>query len=283
MQKQYTIGIDVGGTNIKAVLFDGKKIIVDDTLRTPQDSFMHFSVMLSALIDPMIERVKREKAVINGIGLGVPGLIDFEKKKIIKTPNIPILDGVDIEKRLEEKFNLNVSLDNDASCFLRAEMKIGVGKKYKNAFGITLGTGIGGAWWLDDKIYSGSHFSAGEPARMITNFDHPIELEDAYKKLLNNNPVKTANEAYKGEGLSQKAYEEMGAYLGVALANIANLIDPEIFIIGGSVVNSGDLFLGEARKQMKKYIMNTEAKKKIKIVKTKLGENAGAIGAALLI
>ena len=281
--KQYTIGIDVGGTKIRAILFDGKKVLSEDTLATPQDSLTHLMVMLSALVDPLLEKAKKDRAEIKGIGVGIPGVINFVKKKIVKTPNVPILDGVDLEEKLKEKFNLPIKLDNDTNCFLRAEMKLGIGKKYKNAFGLIIGTGIGGAWWQNEGIYQGAHFGASEPGHNIINFDHPITLEEAYQKLNQNNPIRLAGEAYRGDTLSQKAFEEIGNYLGIMLANIINLIDPEVFIVGGGVTGSEDLFFPQMKKSMNEYIMNTDSKHKIKIIKGKLGKESGAIGAALLI
>lgn len=285
MQKEKfcSIGIDVGGTKMRAVLFDGKKILAEDTLGTPQDSVSHFLIMLSALIDPMIKKANQEKIKIKGIGIGIPGLINFDKKTIIKVPNIPMLNGANLEKSLEEKFAVPIKTDNDTNCFLRAEMREGSGKKYQNAFGLTIGTGIGGAWWFNEKIYQGAHFGAGEPGHNIVNFDNPITLEETYKKLSQGNPIKIADDAYRGEAVPQKIYEEIGKYLGIAMANIVNLIDPEIFIIGGGVSDSEDLFFPQMKKSINQYIMNAEAKNKIKVVKGKLGQEAGAIGAALLI
>lgn len=280
--KQYTIGVDIGGTNMKAALFDGKEVISDYLLATPKDNLEHFMIMLFALIEPLIEKAKTEKIKIKGIGLGIAGILDIKEEKIIECPNIPILDGIGLADLLWKKTGLPVKIDNDSNCFLRGEMKIGAGQKYKNVYGIIIGTGIGGAWWLNDEIYQGSHRGAGEPGRMIIDLDNDIELEKAYQKLSQNNPANLAEEAYRGDNLAEKSYEEIGRCLGIAFANIVNLIDPEIFIVGGSVVESSDLFFSKIKKTMRAYVMHPEAKK-IKIIKGKLGQEAGAIGAALLI
>ncbi|MDD5032049.1 MAG: ROK family protein [Patescibacteria group bacterium] len=282
MEKSYTIGVDIGGTNMKAVLFDGEKVVTDYLLATPKDNLNHFSIMLYALIEPFFKKAKEDKVKIKGIGLGLAGLIDQGEKKMIKSPNIPILDGVKIANLLKNKTDLPIEIDNDTNCFLRAEIKLGIGKKYKNAYGIIIGTGIGGAWWINDKIYRGSHGATGEPGRMIIDLENDIELEKAYQKLAQNNPANLAEEAFRGDTLAQKSYEEIGHYLGLAFANIINLLDPEVIIVGGSVAQSSELFFSKIKKMMRGYIMHPEAKK-IKILKGKLGQNAGAIGAALLI
>jgi glucokinase len=280
--KVYSIGVDIGGTNMKAVLFDGEKVIADYLLATPKDNLNHFSIMLYALVEPLLKKAKQEKARVKGIGLGVAGIMDDKDKKIIESPNIPILNGVKLNSPLEKKTELPVAIDNDTNCFLRAEVRLGAGKKYKNVYGIIIGTGIGGAWWLGEEIYQGSHRGAGEPGQMIIDLENNIELEKAYQKLTQNNPANLAEEAFRGDTLAQKAYEEIGHCLGLAFANIINLIDPEAIIVGGSVAESSELFFSKIKKVMRGHIMHPEAKK-IKILKGKLGQNAGAIGAALLI
>ncbi|MDD5071234.1 MAG: ROK family protein [Patescibacteria group bacterium] len=281
-EKAYTIGIDIGGTNMKAVLFDGEKVIADYLLATPKDNLSHFIIMLYALAEPLLKKAKQDKAKVKGIGLGVAGIMDDKDKKIIDSPNITILNGIKLNNSLEKKTGLPISIDNDTNCFLRAEIKLGAGKKYKNVYGIIIGTGIGGAWWINDEIYQGSHRGAGEPGQMIIDLENNIELEKAYQKLTQNNPANLAEEAFRGDTLAKKAYEEVGHCLGIAFANIVNLIDPEVIIVGGSVAESSELFFSKIKKIMRGYIMHPEAKK-IKILKGKLGQNAGAIGAALLV
>jgi glucokinase len=283
-KKKYAIGIDIGGTGMKAILYclEKNKIIESDSLATPKDSFDHFLIMLKALIDPLVEKAKKEKALLKGIGIGIAGMIDHKTGYIIKSPNIPILDGMNFIEKLKEKYNFPVFLDNDTNCCLRAEVLRGSAYGRKNVYGIIIGTGIGGAWWFNDKIYNGARGGAGEPGRMVVDFSDPIDLEKAYQKLTQNNPAQMAEEAYRGDDLAEKSYEETGKFLGMAFANIVNIIDPEIIVIGGSVIKSSDLFISSAKKTMKEFIMNTESKK-IKIKKSKLRDQAGSIGAALLV
>jgi glucokinase len=282
-QKQYTIGIDVGGTKMSAVLFDGEKVIADDTLATPQDNLEHFLVMLQAVISPLLGKARELKVKIKGIGLGIAGVINYEENKMLHSPNIPIINGAKLATLLSERVSLPVLMDNDAKCFTRAEVLLGAAKGNKNVLGVIIGTGIGCGWWYNGEIYHGAHGGAGEPGRMIIDFDKVIGLEDAYHKLTQNNPVNLAVEAYRGDILAQKTYEEVGKILGLAFANIVNLIDPELIVIGGGVVESSDLFLNQAKKAMQENIESDEARKKVKIVKSKLGKQAGAIGAALLV
>lgn len=281
--KHYTIGIDIGGTKMSAVLFDGTKVIADDKLATPKDNLEHFLIMLNALIGPLLEKAQQDKIKVKGIGLSVAGVQDYKEGKILSSPNIPIINNIKLAAEVKNKINLPVAMDNDANCFLQAEMKIGAGQKYTNAYGIIIGTGIGGAWWFNNKIYHGSHSGAGEPGQMIIDFSSGTALEPAYHKLTQNNPAAVAEEAYHGDNLAEKTFAEIGRDLGTTFANIVNLIDPEVFIIGGGVVEASDLFLSQVKKTMREYIHSPEAKKGVKIIKAKLGEHAGAIGASLLI
>ncbi len=280
-EKKYFVGVDVGGTNMKAVLFNGEMVLADYLLATPKDSLDHFLVMLVALIEPLLERARKDKVKIVGIGLGVPGVHDYENGRVLKSPNVPILDGVSLAAVLNSRINLPVKMDNDANCFVRAEALVGVGKKYNNIYGITIGTGVGGGWWHRGEVYLGNHGAAGEPGEMVISTETEIGLEEAYHKLTQNNPVGMADEAYRGDVLAEKTYVEVGRIFGLAFANIVNLLDPEIIIVGGGAVGSSDLFLSETYTSMQKHIESTIAQKKIKIVKSKT-KHAGAIGAALL-
>lgn len=267
---------------MKAVLFDGAKVIMDYELATPRDTLDHIMVMLGALVEPLFDKARQDKVKVKGIGLSIPGVHDYKAKKILVYRNVPVLNGVKLAEMMQKKFGLPVEMDNDANCFLRAEMKIGAGKKYNNAYGITLGTGIGGGWWFNNEIYQGVRGGAGEPGEMVIDAASGIRLEQAYQKLTQNNPASMAEEAYRGDVLAEKVYKEIGYSFGIAFSNIVNIVDPEAIIIGGRVVESSDLFFPEIKKAMREYIHHPESKK-IKIIKSKLGKDAGAIGAALLI
>jgi glucokinase len=280
-KKQYTIGIDIGGTNIKAVLFNGEKTILDSSLGTPKDSLEHLIIMLLALIEPLTKRAAEDKIKIKGVGLGVPGIVDPYNAKITNALNLPFLNGLRLAKILEKRISLPVKMDNDTECFLRAEATIGAAAKYKNVYGITVGTGIGGAWWFNGDIYYGRN-GFSEPGRMIVDFHDQTTLEAAYQKLTQNNPLNLAIEHYRGSELAGRSFEEVGRFLGFACANIINLLDPEAFIFGGGVMKSADLFLPTLKKTIEEKIIKTTAGK-IKILESKIGTEAGAIGAALLI
>jgi glucokinase len=279
-EKQYTIGIDIGGTNIKSVLFNGEKVVMDYSLGTPKDSLEHLVIMILALVEPLSKKAAEDKMKIKGVGLGVPGIVDPYSAKISDAPNLPLLNGIKLAEILEKRTSLPVKMDNDTECFLRAEATIGSAAKFKNIYGITIGTGIGGAWWNNGDIYYGAH-GFSEPGRMIVDFKEQTSLEASYQKLTQNNPLNLAMENYRGDELARRAFDEVGRFLGLACANIINLLDPEAIVFGGGVMASADLFLPALKKTVEEKVVKTQGK--TKILKSKLGLEAGAIGAAFLI
>jgi len=283
-KETYRIGVDIGGTKINAVLLKNNEVIESCKLATPSDNLNNFINIFKAVINPLFERATKDGVEVDFIGVGAPGAINYQAEFILNSPNLPILNELKLLKRLRADLQLNLPmrLDNDANCFTRAEALLGAGKNYQNIYGLTIGTGIGGGWWFNQQIYLGAHGGVGDPGAMLIDLDNKINLEQAYKKLTQNNPRLLAQEAYDGDILAEKCFQELGAYLGLAFANLVNLIDPEIIIVGGGASASSDLFLKTAQKTMNRYLVSKDAKK-IKIVKSELGNDAGAIGAALLI
>ena len=277
----YKIGVDIGGTNMKAVLFNGSKIIEESSLSTPQDNPEHFFNIFKALIAPLLERTRTEKKKIAGIGISIAGMHDFHNGRIAYPPNLTYLNGVEIIRQLEQRFGVSAKFDNDTNCFLRAEAKLGSAEKFNNVFGITVGTGIGGGWWLNRKIYRGSHGSAGEIGHIVTQFSEAKTLEKIYQELASNDLSEIAYQAYQGNEKSERIFERIGEYLGYTCANVVNILDPEAIIIGGGVAQSDELFFPVIKKTMQSHIASPLSQK-TKILKAKLGNNAGAIGAALL-
>lgn len=281
--KNYKIGIDIGGTKMAAILWDGRKVVADYVLATQKDSLEHFLVMLKALVEPLEERARHDKVKIVGVGVGVAGAIDLAHETVFLAPNIRILEGVHLVQKVKEILGYEVKMDNDTRCFLRAEVKRGAAQKHQSIYGVIIGTGIGGALWTHGGVYEGAHGGAGEPGEMVVDISNNLTLEQAYQKLTQGNTANLAMEAYTGDVLAEKSFDEFGSVLGIAFANIVNIVDPEVIVIGGGAVGASDLFLDKVRKTMKEYIASNDSKKKVKILKSKIGSLAGAVGAALLV
>jgi len=280
----YHIGFDIGGSSIKAVLVRDKKVISRATKVLPKN----MNALLSAVKDikDEFESAIKPKRVSKA-GFSVAGVLDKKRERMLKSPNIKYLDEKPLKKLFQQKLNLrNIIIENDANCFLIAEQAIGAGKKFKNIFYFIVGTGIGGALMIDDKVILGSHGSAGEAGHMIIDINKKIDLEDLssnkfIKKSLGISAEEAFKKAKKGDKRAKKALLQLGENLGVGAANIINIIDPEALIISGGISSAKKFILPGVKKGIGRFVTSSEAKK-TKIIFTRLGQYGGAIGAVLL-
>jgi glucokinase len=280
-----SIGVDVGGTKIKAGLVEGEKIVKKVEIETEAGKGRGKVVQN---IIKAVELLGDKK--VKTIGVGIPGMLVHKTGEVLICPFIPTLEGHNLKKTLEKKLHKKVILDNDVKTATLAEAKYGAGKGYKHIVMITLGTGIGGGILSNGKFYRGKG-NAGEIGHMSINFDGIKSMccksygcfqEYASIRALQRNygrqtnPKEIAYRAMNGDKKAKQAYEEMGRAVGIGIVNIANLFDPEIIIIGGGIARSYDLFEKEMIKTAKEREMLSA-----KIAKAKL-EEPGIIGAALL-
>jgi len=254
---------------------------------------------------------------IIGIGIGAPGPLDVEKGIINFAPNLPGWRDVPLRKILEDEFNMKVVLENDANAAAWGERCFGVGQGVNNLVCFTLGTGIGGGIIINGKIYHGNNYGAAELGHMTVNKDGPrcncgnygcleayssatgiknriknrikegikskfLNL-DSDDELLESLRLKLIFEtARKGDRLTKDIVEEAISYLGIAIANIANILNPEMVVLVGGITNEGDKLLIPLREEVKKRAFYSNYKS-LKIVIGKLGGNAGVLGAAALL
>ncbi|RMD59181.1 ROK family protein [Candidatus Parcubacteria bacterium] len=280
-QKQGYIGIDIGGTKMLGVLWDGNKVHTEFLLATPQDSLEHFLIMLYALIDPLLQKAQETKLKVGGIGIGIAGIVDPVRQIINHSPNLSFAAKVDFAAQIKNRYHLPLKIDNDANCFLRAETKGGAAKGLDNVYGIIIGTGIGGAWWQGGKIYQGFSFNAGEPGALIVDWKSGEELEPTYHHLGGKDIRRLAQDFYQGKPEARRALRQIGQLTGVLLADIITLINPQAIVLGGGATNVAELFLPDAKQFLKQKI-RTKQTAKTKIMLSKFKKQAGAIGAALL-
>jgi len=291
------IGLDVGGTNIKGVLIDGRKIVARIKIATKSRTDKN---MLVGQIFDCINNLKDRISKIEKIGIAIAGPIDFEKQQVLNPPNLVALRGLKLGKLIRDRFGIKTIIDHDVNCFVLAEAILGAGKNYKSVFGITLGTGVGGGMVINKKIYHGAHGSSGEVGHMtiekngrrcgcgnkgclepyICDAGIKQTAKEIFKKQIDSLRV-FDDLAKKGDRRAIKLYETVGKYLGIGLANVVDTINPEVIVVGGGIMRAGKFILAPAKKEMKKNILSQGAKK-TKIFKSKLGKFAGAIGATLL-
>ena len=286
--KKYVIGVDLGGTNIRAGLVLNNKIIKKTEVKTEPNKGKNTVIknLVKAVNNVMTKDVK-------GIGIGSPGPLNYKKGLIITTKNIP-LKKVNLKKILEKKFNVPVFVDNDSNCFTFGEALYGSGKKHNCVIGLTIGTGVGGGIVINKKIFHG-RMNAGELGHTSINFNGikcncgNIGCLEEYvsargimriaKGLNAKTPLDVYNLALKGNKKATKVFEKMGFYLGIAVVNFVNIFDPDVIIIGGGISNAWKFFSKSMKKTVKE---RAYVNKNPKIVKSKL-KNAAILGSASLM
>ncbi len=280
VKMKYVIGIDAGGTKIRGVLMSGKTILKRSEIfyNTTHITKQLFLKSLFAAIDQLtIKDVSR-------IGIGLPGTIT--NNRVVGAGNVKILSHIDVKKLVEKKYKTRVLLDNDVKVALRADASNH--KQYNSLFMLTLGTGIGGAWWLNGKIMRGQFGTAYEAGHIIMDKTpkHLYELEDfcGRKFFLRKgyDPLVSETKARAGNAMHKKLWHEFGTNLGIILANIANLIEPDAIVIGGGISHAWPLYIKTARKTMRRLILSKTARSHVRIVKTKSHKWIGAVGAAMM-
>ena len=292
-----TIGIDIGGTNIKGALVDNGKVIAK--IQYPTKSKTNKKILLEQVFKYIEKLIKRGKK-IEGIGIGVAGPIDFKNQKILNPPNLVVLKNMELGKIIEEKFGIKTIIENDGHLMTLAETILGAGKNKNNVVGVTLGTGVGGGIVVNQKIVHGESGTAGEIGHMTID-RHGRKCNCGSKGCLEaylseggirktsyeffNKRIKSYDlhrMARKGNSRAIQAWKEVGKHLGVGLANIVDMFNPEVIIIGGGIARgAGELLMNPAKKEMRKNILSKSAKK-TSVVLAKLNEYAGAVGAGLL-
>ncbi len=309
---QYSIGIDLGGTDIKAGLLssDGKLMYRTVVSTHVNEGAKAIAKRIAQTILQVHSQTQSLKDII-GIGVGSPGLILADSGIIHFSPNfpgwsdIPLLDYV-----AAELGNLKIPLyiDNDVNVMVLGELHHGAGIGYENVVGLTLGTGVGGGIVINRKVYHGSWNTAGELGHTIVQPNGPKcgcgnrgcleayagarhivqrtrqKLASGQNSCLNPDvltPKQIAEAAEAGDKLAQEIFAETGKYIGVALTSIAHILNPEIAIIGGGIAGAGEkLLFQHIRNEFRKRTMGIPSQ--MEIVPAKLGNDAGLIGAAML-
>lgn len=316
MRPNYAIGIDLGGTNVKIALVNKRgNILVKQTLIT--QSYLLKEDLISAVINKTevilsYPRIKRKD--IMGIGIGLPGLVDSERGIVHYFVNIKGWKNVPLAKIFRRHFNLPTFIDNDVNATTLAELRFGAGRGAKNLICLTLGTGVGGGVVVNGELYRGSTLSAGELGHiplerdglrcncggygcveryvgnnyLVENVKSQIRKgkRTIIAKLVNNKlskitPRVITEAAKKGDKFAICVWRNTGENLGIVLAGIVNFFNPERIVIGGGVAKAGKLLFDSIIKTVRLRAMELPGKK-VKIVRARLGEDAGVIGAAIL-
>jgi len=302
MTKRFIIAIDLGGTNLKCALLDlNLKIRARTSFSTK--SFNDKDKLIQGIIDSVdsfILNQKLARSAILGVGIGLPGPVDALGGIVHFLPNIPGWKEVGLKKILEDKTKLPVFIDNDAKLMTLAEHKVGAAKEYKNVLCLTLGTGVGGGLIINDSLYRGSDNAAGEAGHLPLNEKGPrcgcgargcLETYIGNKKITNEasrlfgrkitlEEVSALARKHNPEAL--KFWDQIGRKLGLALSGIVNLLNLDLIVIGGGVSSAGKFLLESVQEVILLRAMRVQAKR-VKIVRAKLGPDAGLIGGGILV
>ena len=308
MKKKYVVGVDLGGTKIYTALVDLEgNIIKEKTVETL--AFEGENAVMGRIIDAINYVIDgTEKNLIKSIGIGSPGPLDVKNGVIIENSNLPF-KNFEIVKTIRETYDLPTYLDNDANVATLGEFMFGAGKGTENMIYMTVSTGIGGGAILNGKIFRGSTGNALEIGHTTISQERTrcgcgnigcaeslasgTAIGKRAKEAVNSNAETSLKnyddvtskevfiEAANGDRVAKEILNTSLTYLGITVANIITTFDPEKVVIGGGVINGGDIVLETIKEEVAKRCMKVFVDS-CSIEKAKLGGQAGVLGAAAL-
>ncbi len=309
--KKYAIGLDIGGTAIKAGLVDRKgHMVASDSV--PTGAHLSRKIILdnaSTAIKGLLKKNKLSTSDIFGIGAGTPGLPDKNGVIVSGASNIRDWAGTPLGPFLRKTFHTDAVVENDVTALALGESCFGNGKPFRNILVLAFGTGLGGGIIIDKKIYRGHSGYAAEIGHLFVNGEKDAPfctcgargcLETyastvGIKRMLKENhgtktrltiesmPRDVYDAAKDGDKFALQIVNEVGYRLGVGMATLVHLFDPEAIILGGGIANAGKIFFDSFKKSYEDRILEHYRKNKVKFLPTKLGSEGGIVGTAALI
>lgn len=308
----YAVGVDLGGTNIRAALTDHEGHLLHDT-RRPALAEQSPEATIANIRDAIAEVMQKQGVGpegVMGIGIGLPGIMDDEQGLVFWSPNFPRWEDVPVAREVSTRTHLPVTLLNDAKCAALGERGFGAARGARHMVMITIGTGIGGAFVVDGHLLLGPNGSIGEVGHHTIDPDGPLcgcgnhgcwerfcgrdAIVDRTVRLLQRGrpsallqqverpgdvtPALVAQAAAAGDPLAIEVIEETGFYIGIGVANLINMLNPEVFVIGGGIAQAGELLFGPVRRTVAARAVALQART-ARIVPAELGDNAGVMGA----
>jgi glucokinase len=306
------IGVDLGGTKLLAGAVDAKLEVHHRAFRRARGDDQ------AQVLDNLVAAVQEVRQACDGdvlaVGLGIPSLIDQERGMAVHTPHLP-LEGVPVRDLMAERLGLPVMLDNDANCALLAELRTGAAHGARHALMLTLGTGIGGGIAVDGRLVRGTTGAAGELGHMTVDEDGPpcpsncpnhgclealasgtalgreaLRVAEAVpdsalgRALRDGRPITGAlatDLAHDGDAAACDVVALIGSRLGIGIASLVNIFNPEVVVIGGGVIAAGELLLAPARAVVHQRAM-PPSRDVVRVVPARFGAESGMLGAALM-
>jgi glucokinase len=304
------VGVDLGGTTIKAALVSGDlEILGRNAVPTDRRS-------QAALLDQITRLVESVTAGTRpaAVGFGLPSLIDQRHGLVLDSTNVP-LENIDFAGEMSSRLGVEVAVDNDANVACLAEARIGAARGASHVVMLTLGTGVGGGLLLNGRLYRGSVGVGAELGHMSIDEDGPpcqgscpnrgclevlvsvTGVMAAARHVAAERPGGTVNaalgrgedvdarwvieHAMRGDSDARRALETVARHLGVGLTNYSNIFNPELFVIGGGISSAGDHLLEPARAEYRRLALPGSIV--APVVAAELGNDAGVLGAAAMV
>jgi len=316
-RRPYLIGLDIGGTKILAVLFDRKfKIIGEKKLRVePHLGKNGFFKTLQEAVDGLLDEAKVKLKTVAAVGAGCPGIISNPEGRVELSPNLAFLKGCRLRKEFTGFWGVPAVVDNDVNFGLYGEQQFGAARGAQHVAGVFLGTGVGGAFIFNGKIYSGFTGAAGEightylrppfeaagqvqaeastvegmlgrlaisaeASLLLMRQQAPALFESAGYDVKRIKSKALVRAIQQGDTALQELIESKARVLGVVMANLVNLLSPQLIVLGGGVIEAlGAYMIPEARRIMKELAMPPLVKA-VRVVPAALKDYAIAMGAA---
>jgi glucokinase len=317
-RKDYFVGVDLGGTSVRAVVADTDyKILAAEKSRThPTDKPRVAIAAIAGLIQGVIQSAGVRRTDIRAALVGAPGAVDPRRGIVKEAPNLGWTD-IPLAAELRNVVRVPVMVDNDVNVGVVGEHALGAGKGAKNLVGIFVGTGIGGAILIDGKLFEGSRGAAGEIGHTVLLVGGPLcscghrgcaealasrtamerdvraAIRSGRKSVVlkimkkKKRPRMTSSviaaALKKKDPVMRDVLKRAESYLGILAANAVNLLDPDCIVIGGGIAERlGDDFVGPIRETARRYFLHGGESRGVRIVPGKLGDEAGSLGAVVL-
>jgi len=309
MSEEFIIGVDLGGTQMRAARFDHQLNLLE-RVAEPTHAEQGPDVTVPRLLDVIARVMPDDVASVAGIGVSVPGPINPHAGTIVAPPNLPGWDDTPVRKFIQEHFGSTVYLGNDANVAALAEATRGAAQGFKYVIYLTVSTGIGGGFIDNGHLVVGAEGLAGEAGHMtmIVN-DEVMDLERAasgtaiareaverlkagadssIRALVNDDmdavTSKLVGEAAQdGDALALELIEQSGYRVGLGIVSLMHIFNPQIVVVGGGVSNVGDLLFEPMRRAVREHVLDPMYCERVPIVPASLGDNVALIGAAALV
>ena len=313
----HVVGIDIGGTKLAAVVADKDGNILHK-VREPTESErgpQHAVQLILSMVDEVLDLARLRRDDISGIGVSCGGPLDTKTGIIYSPPNLPGWDALPLKEMIESEFHIPTIIENDANASALAETRFGGGRGYDYVLYMTMSTGIGGGIVANGEIYHGANDSAGEVGHQILLPDGPLcgcgkygclealcsgpsiarraqeavadqphtrilALADGQVDRVRSEHVLQA--ARDGDALAMALVEETAYYMGWGIANLVNILNPQIVLLGTIAVAAGDLLLYPIRRTVTEMAMQRPVET-VKIMPAELGDSIGDLAAISLV